>query len=522
MAATARATPEIAIVGAGFGGLGLAIALTRAGIRTFTVFERAAEIGGTWRDNTYPGAACDVPSHLYSFSNEPKADWARAYATQPEILAYLMELTEKYALRERIRFNAGVARAVFDEHAELWRLELAGGEIHEASVLVAACGQLHRPAIPEIPGRDAFAGPQFHSARWRHDVELDGKRVAVIGTGASAVQFVPEIAPLAARLTVFQRTPPYVLHKPDRAYGERQRTRFRRFPWLQRLVRTRAYLAHETAVLGFSYFRPVLALPRRAFRHHLEKAVAAPGLRAKLTPEYAIGCKRVMISNDYLPALARQNVEVVNGPIERVTPTGVVAGGREYPADVLIYATGFTATDFLVPMIVTGRSGRDLHVAWRNGAEAYLGITVSGFPNFFLLYGPNTNLGHNSVVYMIESQIRYVMGAIDALRKGARSLDVLPAVQSRYNESLQRRLARTVWESGCSSWYKTAAGKNTNNWPGFTFEYRRRTRTFDLEDYMPWPSVPASSSAAPRTESDARPPSVSQTADMRWASTTLT
>jgi cation diffusion facilitator CzcD-associated flavoprotein CzcO len=336
------------------------------------------------------------------------------------------------------------------------------------------------------------------------------------------VQFVPEIAPLAARLTLFQRTPPYVLHKPDRAYGERERARFRRFPWLQRLVRTRAYLAHETAVFGFSYFRPVLTVPRRAFRRHLEKALAAPDLRAKLTPEYVIGCKRVMISNDYLPTLARENVELVNRPIERITRTGVVAGDREYPADVLVHATGFAATDFLVPMIVTGRAGRDLHVVWRNGAEAYLGITVSGFPNLFLLYGPNTNLGHNSVVYMIESQIRYVMGAIDALRKGARSLDVLPAVQSRYNESLQRRLARTVWESGCSSWYKTAAGKNTNNWPGFTFAYRRRTRTFDLEDYMPWPSVRASSSAAPRTASDAPPPSVSQTADTRSASTTST
>ena len=485
MNATRAQTPTIAIVGAGFGGLCLAIQLARAGIRSFTVYERASDVCGTWRENTYPGAACDVPSHLYSFSFERKHDWSRAFAEQPEILAYLRWCARKYGILDHIRFETTVARAAYDEERNRWTLELGDGTRAEADVFVSACGQLNRPSIPAIPGRETFAGVAFHSARWRHDVDLREKRIAVIGTGASAVQFVPQIAPLAASLTLFQRSAPYVIPKPDRAYGERDHRLFAALPIVQYLNRARKYVGHESRVVAFSYVKAAMGPTKTVFEKHLAAHVSDPVLRAKVTPDYPMGCKRIMLSNDYYASLARPNVDVVTEPIARIEPAGVVtADGRLRDAEVIIYGTGFTATDFLTPMRVTGRDGRDLHEEWRHGAEAYLGITVSGFPNFFMVYGPNTNLGHNSIVYMIEAQVAYVMNALALLEHGVvRCLDVRPAVQTAFNERLQRKIRATVWSDGCTSWYLTASGKNTVNWPDFTFAYKRRTRRVDLRHY---------------------------------------
>jgi cation diffusion facilitator CzcD-associated flavoprotein CzcO len=485
MTSSRRPAPAVAIVGAGFGGIGLAIRLRRAGIGSFTIFERAASIGGTWRENTYPGAACDIPSHLYSFSFEQNPTWNRAYAGQAEILRYLQSCVDKYGLREHIRFGTGVSSARFDERRNLWVLDLSDGGTFEATVLVTACGLLNRPQLPNVPGREAFGGPAFHSARWRHDVDLTAKRVGVIGTGASAVQIVPEIAPRAASLVLFQRSAPYVIPKADRDYRAFEKTLFRRLPFVQHINRALTYAAHEVRFVAFGYSRAAMKPSRRIFERLLERQVADPELRRKLTPDYEMGCKRIMISNDYYRALARENVEVVTDPVERITPAGVVTrDGRERPFDALVYATGFAATEFLVPMRVTGRNGAALDDAWRGGAEAYLGIAVSGFPNFFMLYGPNTNLGHNSIIFMLEAQIAYVMDAIETLARGKRvRLDVRPEVQAAFNRRLQKRLTTSVWAAGCTSWYVDAAGKNTVNWPGFTFDYRLRTSKLNLRDY---------------------------------------
>jgi cation diffusion facilitator CzcD-associated flavoprotein CzcO len=490
MARSHVAAPSVAIIGAGFGGLCMAIRLIRAGIASFTIFERASGVGGTWLENTYPGAACDIPSHLYAFSFEHKHDWSRAYAEQPEILSYLQHCARKHGLLEHIRFNTEVRGATFDERRNLWSLELGDGSTYEAAVLISAVGQLNRPTIPNVPGRETFARPAFHSAQWRHDVELGGKRVAVIGTGASAIQIVPELAKRAASLVLFQRSAPYVIPKPDRPYRSFEKSLFRALPFVQKVNRALKYAMHESRVIAFAYAKAAMALPRAAFVKHLESQVADPDLRRKLTPDYQMGCKRIMISNDYYTALARPNVEVVTDAIGRIAETGIVtADGREREFDAIVYATGFASTGFLLPMRITGRGGLDLHSAWRDGAEAYLGITVAGFPNLFLLYGPNTNLGHNSIVYMLESQVTYVMDAIRALGSGKLArLEVRPSVQKRYNERLQRRIAGTVWAAGCTSWYLDASGKNVNNWPEFTFAYKRRTKKLKLRDYIPAPA----------------------------------
>ena len=475
---------NVAIIGAGFGGIGLAIALRRAGYDDITIYERSDGVGGTWRANTYPGAACDVPSHLYSFSFEPNPNWSRAYADQHEILAYLERCVDKYDLRRHLRLRAEVASARFDVAHSQWNVELASGERRAFTILVSACGQLNRPAYPVIVGSDAFLGPQFHSSGWDHSVSLAGKRVAVVGTGASAIQFVPEIARCVEHLDLYQRTPPYVIARADVGYPRWMRGAFAAFPRLQRISRAVQYVAHEARALGFTRFLWAMELPRRGALRHMRRTVTDVALHAKLEPDYPLGCKRILISNDYYPALSRANVTLVTERIERITAHGLrTADGTERTADVIIYGTGFHATDFLVPMRITGPDGVDLQTAWREGAEAFLGISVAGFPNFFLLYGPNTNLGHNSIVYMLESQIRYVLSCVEALARGARALDVRADVQAAFNARLQRRMRQTVWSRGCTSWYQTAGGKHTNNWPGFTFAYRRATRRVALQNY---------------------------------------
>lgn len=476
-------TPSVIIIGSGFGGIGAAIRLKQQGVSQLSIFEKAGDIGGVWRDNVYPGAACDVPSHLYSFSFEPKPDWSRRYAEQAEIHAYIKHCAAKYGLAPHLRLNTEVTAARFDETRALWCVTLANGETHEAQVLVTATGQLNRPLMAKLPGLASFQGAQFHSAQWDHSVPLVGKRIAVIGTGASAIQFVPRIAPEAAAVSLFQRSAPYVIPKGDRSYGAAAKRLFTRLPLLQRLSRAWEYLFHESRALGVVSFPVLTNAMKPGFRRNLE-VIKDPALRAQLTPDYPVGCKRIMISNDYYTALARTNVAVVSEAIREVRAEGVVtADGKLHAADVLIHGTGFAALDFLAPMHITGLGGRELNAAWREGAEAYLGISVSGFPNLFMLYGPNTNLGHSSIVYMLESQIAYLLDALRHLGRGSKWLDVKAEVQSRFNASIQQRSKRTVWDSGCTSWYKTAAGKNTNNWPGYTFEYRRATRRLRPSDY---------------------------------------
>ena len=481
----AAAPLRVLIIGAGFAGVGLAIQLQKRGIDDFLVLEKAASVGGTWRDNHYPGAACDVPSHLYSYSFEPKTDWSRKFAPQAEIVAYIQHCVDKHQLAGKIRCNTEVASAEFEQASGLWRVIGKDGEHYLAQALVSACGQLNQPAYPRIPGLESFAGEAFHSARWNHAYDLAGKRVAVIGTGASAIQFVPEIVPKVQHLTLFQRSAAYVISKPDRAYKRWELALLRRWPWLQQIDRGFKYVQHEVRALAFIHFPVLMKLFQFSFQRHLAAAIADPERQRQLQPDYPLGCKRILISNNYFPALAQGNVEIVNQAIQSITAHGVVTtDGREHPVDALIYGTGFAATDFLAPMQIKGLGGVELNQAWRDGAEAYKGISVNGFPNLFLLYGPNTNLGHNSILYMLESQFAYVLNCLDALQQqGLRYMDVKPQVQQRFNQHLQQVIRHSIWEQGCTSWYKNAAGKNTNNWPGFTFTYRQQTRHLELADY---------------------------------------
>jgi len=476
---------SVAIIGSGFGGVGMGIALKKAGIDSFAIFEKADKLGGTWRDNTYPGAACDVPSHLYSYSYEIKPDWSRMYAEQPEILSYLQACADKYGITPHIRFGCEIASATFDETHGAWLFTTTKGAEVSARTLVAACGQLNRPAMPKIAGLSSFAGPSFHSARWDHEIDLRGKRVSVIGTGASAIQFVPPVAAQAAHLDLFQRSPPYILPKWDRAYRGIEKRMFERLGIVQSLHRKGMYAWGEARFMGLETGGFTNALVKKMTLRHLEKSVSEPTLRAALTPDYPPGCKRILISNDYYPALCRPNVSLIIDPILRVEPRGVVTREQGlFAADVLIFGTGFQSTDFLAPIAVRGKGGALLKDAWRDGAEAYLGITVSGFPNFFMLYGPNTNLGHNSILVMLEAQIGYAVAAIDRIEKdNLRYLDLKPHVFGSFQKEVARRLADQVWQAGCTSWYKNAAGRNTNNWFGLTLEYRWRTRRPDFAEY---------------------------------------
>jgi cation diffusion facilitator CzcD-associated flavoprotein CzcO len=391
-----------------------------------------------------------------------------------------------------------VVAAGFDEHSAIWNLTLDDGSTVQAAALVSAVGQLGRPAFPDIPGRDEFAGPSWHSARWNHDVDLAGLRVAVFGTGASAIQFVPEIANTAGHVDVYQRTPPYVLPKNDRPYRGAEQTLYDRVPVARNVDRLRIFLYGELLTSGFVLSPKLLAGPMQLWRRQLRSQIADPALRDKCVPDYVMGCKRVVFSKDWYPALARPDVELVTDRIDRIEPDGVVtADGTTRAADVIIYGTGFKSLELLAPMQVSGRGGRDLQEAWRDGAQAYLGISVSGFPNFFVIYGPNTNLGGNSIIYMLESQIGYVLGAVKALEAQRLAwLDVRPDVQDRFNSWVQSASHTSVWETGCHNWYTTASGRNTNNWPDHTFMYRYRARRFDLGAYRVMPKRPAAAGTA--------------------------
>jgi cation diffusion facilitator CzcD-associated flavoprotein CzcO/acetyl esterase/lipase len=483
--AATHAVLEAIVIGAGFGGICMGVALRRAGVTDFLILERGDDLGGVWRDNTYPGAACDVPSHLYSFSFAPHPGWSSTFARQGEIHAYLRGCAERFSLNRHIRHGAEVAGARFNEARSLWEVRLAGGELLRARLLVSAAGLLSRPLLPRLPGIETFRGPAFHSARWDHGCALAGKRVAVIGTGASATQFVPAIAGEVQALTVFQRSPSYVIARQDRAYRPWQQALFRHMPFAMRLHRAWIYTKYEARALAFTRMKPILALAvGTPFQRLLARTVPDANLRARLAPDYPIGCKRILLSDDYLAVFNRPSVNLVTEPIRRITPDGIeTADGRQHAADVIIYGTGFAATEFLAPMAIAGRGGRMLNEAWRDGAEAYLGMTVPGFPNFFMLYGPNTNLGHNSIVYMLESQVEHVMRCRRAMQAaGAAGAEVEATPHRGYNDRLQRRLAGAVWQ-GCTSWYLDRHGRNSANWPGFTFSYRALTRHASLSNY---------------------------------------
>ena len=478
---------HVAIIGAGHSGLCFGLRLKQEGVEDFVILEKGASLGGTWRDNTYPGASCDAPSFLYSFSFAQKTDWSRRFAWQAELLGYSTELAIRHGLLPHCRFNAEVTTIAFDDAANTWTLTCADGSQVVADFVVAGVGQLNRPSTPDLPGRDAFAGVQFHSAQWNHSVDLSGRRVAVIGNAASAVQFVPQIAPLVAQLTIFQRSANWLMPRKDRLYAPRTQRLLTRFPALARLYhKTQWFVFGEMQLTPLmKQVRIVQALARWKSLAHLRRQVRDPVLRAKLVPDYPIGAKRVLFNDDYYPALGRPNVRLVTTGIERIEAGGVRAkSGELHEADVIIYATGFKSTEFLAPMEITGRQGLRLRDEWRTGARAYLGVTVAGFPNFFMLYGPNTNLGHNSILVMIEAQVGYIL---DAMRKmkasGCRRIDVKRQVQDAYNRELQADLAKSVWSAIGSSWYKLADGTITNNWPHSTIRYQRLLRQARLEDY---------------------------------------
>lgn len=475
---------DLAVIGTGFGGLGAAVMARRRGITSLAVLERSWTVGGTWRDNTYPGCACDIPSNLYSFSFAQNPDWTRSYPTQPELETYLERVTDEFDLRPLIRFGFDVSRLVWDEGALVWRIEATDGRVVLARSVISATGPLSQPADPVLPGLADFLGPVFHSARWDHDIDLRGRRVGVVGTGASAIQVVPAIADGAGHLTVFQRTAPWVLPRDDRPTPGWRRRLYARLPFLQRLHRWRVYLRQERLAVAFLGRGRLARLFRDRVRTEVRASIDAsfpdPAEADRLVPAYEPGCKRILISNDWYPTLAREDVDVVTTSIERVTERGVRAiDGVEHELDVLILATGFAVSTFPAPMTVIGRRGVDLRQHWSDGATSHLGVSVSGFPNLWFLIGPGTGLGHNSMVFMIESQLRMISGALDHQRRsGVAAIELRPEVESASYAAHTRRAARTVWATGCSSWYLDERGRVDAVWPGTTVEYWWRTRRF--------------------------------------------
>ncbi len=469
---------SVAVVGAGFAGVGAAAMLRRAGYAEVTVFERSDRIGGVWDANTYPGAACDIPSHLYEFSFAPNPRWSRRYAPQPEIQAYLEDVARSHGVLDRIRTGVEVQSAQWSEAHGQWTLQTSAGE-HRADVLLTACGQLSVPSVPAIRGLDRFDGPAFHTARWRHDVEIKGARVAVIGTGCSAIQVVPAIQPSVRQLDVYQRSPGWTLPKMDFAYGPRTLRLLERYPALQRLDRQSIFAFQELAALGMTSRPWLLPAFKAVGRRQINRAIKDPVLRSKVTPSDELGCKRVMLTDEWYPTLTEPNVELVTERIAEVTPVGVrTEDGVERRADVIVIATGFQTHGFVTPMAVTGREGRSLSDVWAGVPRAYLGLSVPGFPNFFLLYGPNTNGGSGSVVFTIEAGIAHVIAALRALdRSREREIEIRPEAAAGFDADLRDALRGTVWHTGCTNWYVDEHGEDPNQWPWTWSGYRRRTAT---------------------------------------------
>lgn len=477
MTPPAPKTRSVAVVGGGFGGIAATTMLRRAGYEDVTVFEKRDGIGGVWFANTYPGAACDVPSHFYELSFAPNS-WSRRYAPQAEIQAYLEGVARRFGVREKVRTGTEVTGAAWDEGRGRWRVETGAGP-HEADVLITACGQLSIPQAPALPGLEEFDGPAFHTAEWDHSVELAGKRVAVIGTGCSAIQAVPAIQPEVAQVDVYQRSPGWTFPKMDYEYPRWLRALFRRFPLLHRLDRASIFAFHELVALGLTDRRWVLRPMRAVSRRQIEAAIDDPELRRKVTPTDELGCKRVMLSDDWYRTLAQPNVELIDGGVSAVTPGGVRdRDGTERPADVIVLATGFATHEFVAPMEVAGREGRSLSEVWGGVPRAYLGVTVPGFPNMFLLYGPNTNGGSGSVVNTIECGMGHVLAALEQMeRADAARIEVRREAAEAFDRELKAKLESTVWHSGCTNWYVDENGNDPNNWPWLWRDYRRRTAT---------------------------------------------
>jgi cation diffusion facilitator CzcD-associated flavoprotein CzcO len=476
---------SIAVVGAGFGGVGAAVMLRRAGYEDVVVFERGERIGGVWHHNTYPGAACDVPSHLYEFSFAPNPRWSRRYAPQAEIQAYLEDVARRYGVLDRIRLQTEVLGAKWLPDSSQWLIDTDTGQ-HEADILLTACGQLSVPSMPNIPGLDTFEGPAFHTAQWRHDVELEGKRVAVIGTGCSAIQVVPSIQPIAGHIDVFQRSPGWTIARMDFAYSDRTKRMLERFPALQRLDRASIFAFHELAAASMTskaWLRPVF---RAMTRFQITHQIKDPELRRKVTPTDEVGCKRVMLTDDWYPTLQQPNVELVTERITEVTPAGVrTADGAEHPADVLVIATGFKTHGFVAPMEITGAQGRTLAEEWVGVPRAYLGVSVPRFPNMFLIYGPNTNGGSGSVIYTIECGVTHIIGALRELeRAGGRQIEVRREAAEAFDRELREALRSTVWHTGCTNWYVDANGNDPNQWPWLWSTYRKRTEKIAPDVYV--------------------------------------
>ena len=481
----ARSDLRVAIVGAGFAGIGAAAMFRRAGFTGITVFERGPGVGGTWRDNTYPGAACDVPSHLYSFSFAPKPDWGHRYSGQAEILAYLEDVTDRFGLRPSIRLNTAVQRASWDQAARAWLVETSDDGRAMFDVFIPAVGQLSVPRVPDFAGLQDFAGARFHAARWDHAVDYAGKRVAVVGSAASAVQIVPELAKVCDRLSVFQRSPNWIIPRMNHGYGPRTQRAFRALPALRRLMRHAIYTYQEAL---FGAFRTGSRRNRwmtKLANWHLARQVADPALRAKLTPDYPLGCKRLLVSDDYLPCFNRSNVELVDSEIDRFTPAGIrTRDGVEHNLDIVVFATGFDVRNCLAPVAITGRDGQSLQEAWSDGPHAYHGVATPGFPNMFLLYGPNTNLGHSSIIFMLECQFRYITQCLAHIAAAdVAAMEVRPEANEAYNTGLHAKLSRTVWAAECGNWYGQG-GKITANWSGSTTAFWAQMRRVRLQDFV--------------------------------------
>jgi len=487
----------VLVIGGGFGGLGAAIRLRKEGFDDFLIVERGPEVGGTWRDNTYPGAACDVPSHLYSYSFELNPNWSRSFSPQPEIQRYLRGVADKYGVQDQHLFDTEVTAAHWNAAERHWTVDTTNGAF-TADVLVPAVGALCEPALPAIKGIETFQGELFHSARWNHDAELRGKRVALIGTGASAIQIGPAIAKDVAHLDVYQRTAPWVMPRHDRAYSKVESLAYRHVPYLQRVAREAIYWGREAYVLGFAIEPKILKAAEKMAGRNIDKAIKDPQLRAKVTPTFQIGCKRILISNDWYPMLARDNVELITDGIAEIRENAIVtADGTVREVDAIVVATGFHVTDSPTFERIFGADGRSLAQVWdESGQQAYKGAAVAGFPNLLFVVGPNTGLGHTSMVFMIESHLNYLASALRTMREqGVGVFEVREDVQRSYNERLQQRMKRTIWTTGgCASWYLDKHGNNTTLWPGFTFTFRQMTRRFDAAAYHLTPadqSVPA-------------------------------
>ena len=490
---------DVAIVGSGFSGLGMAIQLKQDGRDDFVVLERADEVGGTWWANTYPDCGCDVPSHLYSFSFALNPAWKETYSRQPEIRDYLIRCADEYGIRPHIRFNSELTDAKWDDATQRWQIESKSGS-YNARVLVLAAGALFEPKIPDFPGVDSFQGEKWHSARWNHDYDLKGKRVASVGTGASAIQLVPAIQPDVDKLYVIQRTPPWVFPHTNRDTTSFERRLYKRFPALQKLVRGGIYAGREAFVLGFVKYPKIMKYVEKLARAHMRKGLGErQDLIDKVTPDYTIGCKRILPSNKWYPALASDNVELVTDGIKEITPTGFVTeDGTEREVDALIFSTGFQVTEMPSSKLVRDANGQTLREHWSGSPQAHRGTAIAGFPNMFLLLGPNTGLGHSSMVYMAESQIAYVMDALRSMEKqGAQAVELRKQAEDAYNEDLHEKLDGTVWNTGCSSWYVDDKGRNVTLWPDFTFAFRNQTSKFDADAYELQPAREATPDKVP-------------------------